>query len=272
MIDGVVPGLRGGEQFAGSRDVLGTRAAGEQAVVADAVEASLAQIGEFSFILAGLGVALGILPPDGRDLIIAGALLSITVNPLLFATIDPAVAWLRKRPPLLTHIERQESKLATLPERTEGLQGHAIIVGYGRVGSIIGDALKAHDLPFLVVEENRRRVEALRRRDISAVYGDATAAGVLDAANVDRADLLVVAAPRGFQTQRITSAAGGLSLGNSRHSAGNFSGMVEKEDSRAGGGASHHRQLLRAENGQTVLKHSLPRSSRSSSADCKVSV
>jgi CPA2 family monovalent cation:H+ antiporter-2 len=83
------------------------------------------------------------------------------------------------------------------------LQAHAIIVGYGRAGRIIGDALKAHHLPFVVVEENRRRVEALRRDDVSAVYGDATAAGVLDAAKVDQARLLVIAAPRGFQTQRI---------------------------------------------------------------------
>jgi monovalent cation:H+ antiporter-2, CPA2 family len=167
------------------------------------VAASLAQIGEFSFILAGLGVALGILPPEGRDLIIAGAVLSIAVNPLLFATIDPVVAWLRRRPRLLTQIEWHESKLATLPERSTGLQNHAILVGYGRVGRIIGEALKAHHLPFVVVEDNRRRVEVLRGYDIPAVYGDATAAGVLDAANVDRARLLVVAAPRGFRTQRI---------------------------------------------------------------------
>lgn len=178
-------------------------AVGYPVTTALTVSASLAQIGEFSFILAGLGVAFGVLPPDGRDLIIAGALLSITVNPLLFSAIDPAATWLRKRPRLLTYIERQESKLATLPEQTEGLQGHVIIVGYGRVGRIIGDALKAHHLPFVIVEENRRRVEALRQHDVSAVYGDATAAGVLYAAKVDRARLLVIAAPRGFQTQRI---------------------------------------------------------------------
>jgi CPA2 family monovalent cation:H+ antiporter-2 len=178
-------------------------AVGHPVTTALTVSASLAQIGEFSFILAGLGVALGVLPPNGRDLIIAGALLSITVNPMLFSAIDPAVTWLRKRPRLLKYIERQEGKLATLPEQTKALQGHAIIVGYGRVGRIIGDALKANHLPFVVVEENRRRVEALRRQDVSAVYGDATAAGVLDAAKVDRARLLVIAAPRGFRTQRI---------------------------------------------------------------------
>lgn len=167
------------------------------------VSASLAQIGEFSFILAGLGVALDILPTEGRDLMIAGALLSILVNPLLFATINPIVAWLRDHPRLLVRIERHGSRLATLPDCSGNLQGHVIIVGYGRVGSIIGEALKAQDVPFVVIEDNRRRVEALRNRDILAVYGDATAAGVLDAASVDRAHLLVIAAARGVQTQRI---------------------------------------------------------------------
>jgi CPA2 family monovalent cation:H+ antiporter-2 len=169
------------------------------------VSASLAQIGEFSFILAGLGIALGVLPPDGRDLILAGAIISITVNPIVFATIDPLAAWLRRRPRLLARLERRGSTLATLPDKEHGpdLQDHAVLVGYGRVGGVIGEALKAQGLPFVVVEENRRRVEALRRRDIAAVYGDATAAGVLEAARIERARLLVVAAPRGFQTQRI---------------------------------------------------------------------
>jgi CPA2 family monovalent cation:H+ antiporter-2 len=169
------------------------------------VSASLAQIGEFSFILAGLGLALGVLPPDGRDLIVAGALLSITVNPLVFATIDPLAAWFRERPRLLARLERRGSKLATLPEKERGLdlRDHAVIVGYGRVGGVIGETLKAQGLPFVVVEENRRRVEELRRRDIPAVYGDATAAGVLEAARLDYARLLIIAAPRGFQTQRI---------------------------------------------------------------------
>ncbi len=169
------------------------------------VSASLAQIGEFSFILAGVGIVLGVLPPDGRDLIVAGALLSITVNPILFAAIDPLADWVRKRPRLLARLELGGGRLATLPERELGpdLQDHAVIVGYGWVGGVLGDALRAQGLPFVVVEDDRRRVEELRRRNISAVYGDATASGVLEAARIDRARLLVAAAPRGFQTQRI---------------------------------------------------------------------
>ena len=169
------------------------------------ISASLAQIGEFSFILAGLAVVFGVFPSEGRDLVVAGALLSIILNPLAFAAVDPLANWLRSRARLLAWVERPQNRLAPIPEfgTDEGLQGHAIIVGYGRVGGLIGEALKALELPFVVIEDDRRRVEELRKRGIAAVYGDATAAGVLDAARVNHARLLIIAAPRGFQTQRI---------------------------------------------------------------------
>jgi K+:H+ antiporter len=169
------------------------------------ISASLAQIGEFSFILAGLGVVFGVFPSEGRALVIAGALLSIILNPLAFAAVDPLANWLRGRPWLLSWLERPQNRLATNPRfgTGEGPQGHAIIVGYGRVGGQIGEALRALELQFVVIEENRRRVEELRKRGMAVVYGDATAARVLDAAGVNHARLLIIAAPRGFQTQRI---------------------------------------------------------------------
>ena len=169
------------------------------------VSASLAQIGEFSFILAGLGVTLGLLPSEGRDLILAGAMLSITLNPLVFATVDPVTAWLRARPRWIAWLERSGDRLATLSEKDggNGWKDHAIIIGYGRVGEIIGDGLKAQGFPFVVVDENRRRVEDLRERGLAAIYGDATAAGVLEAAGVSHAKLLVLAIPQGFQKRRI---------------------------------------------------------------------
>jgi CPA2 family monovalent cation:H+ antiporter-2 len=165
----------------------------------------LAQIGEFSFILAGLGLALGLLPPEGRDLILAAALLSITLNPLVFAGLDPLMERLRRRPRLLARLERAgDDRLATLPEAgSDGRRDHAVIVGYGRVGGTIGKELKAQGLPVVVVEQNRRCVEDLRARGVPAVYGDAAVPGVLGAAGVDRARLLVVATPEGFQTRRI---------------------------------------------------------------------
>ncbi|HTT09419.1 MAG TPA: YbaL family putative K(+) efflux transporter [Burkholderiaceae bacterium] len=169
------------------------------------VSASLAQIGEFSFILAGLGVAFGLLPPEGRDLILAAAIVSITLNPLLFAAIDPLTGWLQRRPRATAWLEREGDRLATLSTARDedGAQDHAVIVGYGRVGRMIGDVLQAQRLPFVVVEQNRRLVESLRQRGVHAVYGDATAAGVLKAARVERARLLIVATPEGFQLRRI---------------------------------------------------------------------
>jgi CPA2 family monovalent cation:H+ antiporter-2 len=99
------------------------------------VSASLAQIGEFSFILAGLGAALGLLPPEGRDLILAGALLSIALNPLTFAGVDPLNRWLEAHPRLLRLLERRGAEQhRTAVASTRGLHDHAILVGYGRVG------------------------------------------------------------------------------------------------------------------------------------------
>ena len=169
------------------------------------VSASLAQIGEFSFILAGLGVALGLLPSEGRDLILAGAILSITLNPLVFATLDPVAAWLRARPRWTAWLERSADRMATLPEKDRGTEwrDHAIIVGYGRVGEIIGDGLKAQGFHFVVVDEDRRRVEKLRKQGLTVVYGDATAAGILEAAGIAGAKLLILAIPQGFQKRRI---------------------------------------------------------------------
>jgi CPA2 family monovalent cation:H+ antiporter-2 len=169
------------------------------------VSASLAQIGEFSFILAGLGVMLGLLPPEGRDLILAGALLSITLNPFVFATVEPVSRWVRARPWLANRIERGASRLSTLPSnsRSNALRDHAVLVGYGRVGSLIGTALAEQGVPFIVVENDLRLVEALRKKNIRAIYRDASAPGALDAAFIGDAKLIVIATPDGYQARRI---------------------------------------------------------------------
>lgn len=169
------------------------------------VSASLAQIGEFSFILAGLGVSLGLLPAEGRDLILAGALLSITLNPLVFKALDPMTEWLRARPRWTALLERSGKRPSlTAPSRDEGrLRDHALIVGYGRVGSTIGEILSRLDLPYSIIEEDRRLVEKLRSKGLSVVYGNATTPGVLEAAHVESARLLVSASPDGLQTRQI---------------------------------------------------------------------
>jgi CPA2 family monovalent cation:H+ antiporter-2 len=169
------------------------------------VSASLAQIGEFSFILAGLGVMLGLLPEEGRDLILAGALLSITLNPFVFATVEPVSRWVRARPRLANRIERGAARLSTLPNdvRSNTLRDHAVLVGYGRVGSLIGASLAEQGLPFIVVENDLRLVETLRKNNIRAIYRDASAPGALDAAFIGDARLLVIATPDGYQARRI---------------------------------------------------------------------
>jgi CPA2 family monovalent cation:H+ antiporter-2 len=96
-------------------------------------------------------------------------------DPLVFAAVDPLAAWIRARPRLNGLLEQSGDPLSTLPEkdRDTGWTAHAIIVGYGRVGEIIGDGLKAQGFPFVVVDEDRRRVEELRKRGLPAIYGDA---------------------------------------------------------------------------------------------------
>jgi CPA2 family monovalent cation:H+ antiporter-2 len=169
------------------------------------VSAGLAQIGEFSFILAGLGVALGLLPPEGRDLILAGAMLSITLNPLVFVAAERSAAWLQARPGLRARLEQPGDLLAGARPGADASKwrGHAVIVGYGRVGGPIGRALNEQDLPFVIVESNRWRAEELRAQGLPVVWGDAAAPGVLEAAHVEHARLLVIAAPDGFQARRI---------------------------------------------------------------------
>jgi CPA2 family monovalent cation:H+ antiporter-2 len=173
------------------------------------VAAGLAQIGEFSFVLAGLGVGLGLLPPEGRDLILAGALLSITLNPLVFIAADRSAAWLQARPRLLARLERPGEPLAggNVGREAAKWQGHAVIVGCGRVGGPIGQALRQQGMPHVVVERDRRRAEELRAHGQAVVWGDAAAPGVLEAAHVESARLLVIAAPDAFQARRILEVA-----------------------------------------------------------------
>jgi CPA2 family monovalent cation:H+ antiporter-2 len=172
------------------------------------VSASLAQIGEFSFILASLGATLGLLPPDGRDLILAGALLSIALNPLTFAAVAPLSRWLEARPQLLALLERRGAEKHRIPvESTQSLRQHAIVVGYGRVGGVIGPVLKSQGLPFAVIERDHLMLSAAQTQGIPTVEGDAAAPGVLQAAGIGDARLLVVATPDSFLARRIVELA-----------------------------------------------------------------
>lgn len=169
------------------------------------VSAGLAQIGEFSFILAGLGVSLGLLPKVGQDLIVAGALISIALNPLVFQAIEPLQIWIRARSKLARAMEHRDDPLAELPMSIDQrrLNGHVVLVGYGRVGRRIGEALSARGVPFVVAEQNRELVEDLRTRGVAAVSGDASDPAVLIQAHIVRASMLVIATPDSFRARKM---------------------------------------------------------------------
>ncbi|HEY6924921.1 MAG TPA: cation:proton antiporter, partial [Steroidobacteraceae bacterium] len=164
------------------------------------ISASLAQIGEFSFILAGLAVPLGFLPAQGRDLILAGSILSIALNPLAFASIQPLARWLGRR----SARESLDPFAVSRPALSSDSQrNHAVIVGYGRVGSVVGSILERARVPFTVVEKDSRITETLHARKLTAFRADAMAENVLDAAGIRHASVLVLAIPDSFQSRRI---------------------------------------------------------------------
>jgi len=176
------------------------------------VSASLAQIGEFSFILAALGMSLGLLPALGQNLILAGAIISIAVNPLLFTAIEPVQRWLRTQSSLARKLERPADPLAALPMQTphEKLSGQVVLVGFGRVGRRIADALTARGVHFVLAEQNRELVEAARERGIPAVVGNAAEPVVLIQAHIARAAMLVIATPDTFDVRKMVEIAKAL--------------------------------------------------------------
>ncbi|MDA0776006.1 MAG: cation:proton antiporter [Proteobacteria bacterium] len=158
------------------------------------VGASLAQIGEFSFILATLGVSLKLLSLEGQNLILAGALISITLNSFVFSAIEPVQHWIRERSHLARLLERSGDPLAMLPDEVsqDYLRDQVVIVGHGEVGRRITKQLMAEDIKVVIAEENREIVENLREKGIAAVSGMATDPGVLIQAHIQHARLLVL--------------------------------------------------------------------------------
>jgi CPA2 family monovalent cation:H+ antiporter-2 len=176
------------------------------------VSASLAQVGEFSFILAGLGMSLRLLPKEAQSLILAGALISMALNPLVFTAVEPIQRWLLRHPRLSERLEPAANPLAELPMSTEArfLSNQVVLVGWGRVGKRIADALSAEGIPFVVAESNRELVEMLRARGVPAVWGDATVPDVLIQAHIRDARALVIATPETVQVRKMTEVARAL--------------------------------------------------------------
>ncbi|MCV9877815.1 YbaL family putative K(+) efflux transporter [Brenneria izbisi] len=166
------------------------------------ISASLAQIGEFAFILAGLGITLGLLSEEGRSLVLAGAILSIMLNPLIFALLE---RYLEKN----ETIEEQIVEEAIEEEKQipVDLCNHALLVGYGRVGSLIGAKLHQAGFPVVVIENSRARVDALREQGIKAVLGNATKPEIMEIARLDCARWLLLTIPNGYEAGEIVAAA-----------------------------------------------------------------
>lgn len=179
------------------------------------VGASLAQIGEFSFILAGLGVALELMPREGQSLVLAGALISIALNASLFSVVEPLRRWILARSAFARQLEMRDDPLAELPRSTDRklLSGQVVLVGYGRVGRRIAEALRQRSIPYVVVEQNREAVDALRREGIAAVSGDAMTPEVLVQSHIAQAAMLVIAIPDAVDVRKMVEIARTLNPG-----------------------------------------------------------
>lgn len=160
------------------------------------ISASLAQIGEFAFMLAELGVTVGLLPSEGRDLILAAAILSILVNPLWFKAVD----WIQSR----------SSSGDRSAQPSFSVKNHVILVGYGRVGKIVNGALRDADQSIVVIEYNAEIVDGLRAKGASAILGNAAVPGILESANAADARLLINAIPNVFESGQIVERARAL--------------------------------------------------------------
>jgi CPA2 family monovalent cation:H+ antiporter-2 len=173
------------------------------------VGASLAQIGEFSFILCALAVSEGLITHEAQQLVVAGALVSIAVNPLLFAAIEPLQRWIRAHSSVAKLMEKSTDPLAELPMSTDQslLSDQVVIVGFGRVGRRLAETLRAEGVPFVVADQNRERVEQLRAAGLPAVCGDATEAATLIQAHVARAAMLVIALPDSLDARKMVETA-----------------------------------------------------------------
>lgn len=172
------------------------------------VSAGLAQIGEFSFILVGLGVTYDLIPPEGRDLVLAGALVSIALNPLMFWSVRWLHDYASVHPRLANILDLRESHLTHLGvEEEQQLKDLVIVVGYGTIGREVCDNIIDSNMDLVIVDANRERVEMLRELGYHAITGDATHPETLHEAAIHKAAAIVIAVPDAFGGRQIADAA-----------------------------------------------------------------
>jgi CPA2 family monovalent cation:H+ antiporter-2 len=174
------------------------------------IAASLAQIGEFSFILAGQATALGILPELGRDLIIAAAIISILLNPFVFVILDEVLARrerVRAAEEVAPEADAEEASVTREPIPPTSLTDHVVLVGHGRVGSFISKALTQNKVPLLVIEDDPEAVDAINESGIEAISGNAASPELIAAANLGAARCLLVAIPEAFEGGQVVQQA-----------------------------------------------------------------
>ncbi len=172
---------------------------GAPAATALLIGAAVAQIGEFSFILADLGIGLKLLPERARDLILGTSILSILINPFLLNAAER-----RRDREAPAPGSPAESADALVPA---ALSGHAVVVGHGRVGRLIAEGLRANAIPILVIEESADAARAVRGEGTACIRGNAAAGDVLAAANLAQARILFVAIPGAFEAGQIVEQA-----------------------------------------------------------------
>jgi K+:H+ antiporter len=165
-----------------------------------AISVSLAQIGEFSFILANLGVRLTLMPGSVRSLILAGAIISILLNPLLMELLDRLpLRRLQQADDKVAAAEPEPEALGHEPIPVTRLTDHVVLVGHGRVGSVISAALREDRTRYLVIETNEDAAAELRQQSIETITGNSADPEVVRAANLPAASCLLVAIPEAFE-------------------------------------------------------------------------
>jgi CPA2 family monovalent cation:H+ antiporter-2 len=168
---------------------------GQSREVAATVTAARAQVAEFSFILAGVGLQLNLMPAEARNVILGGAIISIVLNPLVFAILEPKARKVEANDPQI--------RPPVAPKRV-------VIVGWGRVGSLIGKSLAAADATYAVVEDREDLVETLQGQGVAAVLGNGISRDAMKEAGTEKADLVFVTVPNGFEAGGIVELARSL--------------------------------------------------------------